>query len=331
MGPTASGKTSLALRLHDYLSVDIINVDASQVYTGMDIGTAKPGADVLARVPHRLINIRDPAQAYSAAEFVADARHHIGEITAAGRIPLLVGGSMLYFRALIEGLADLPPANPGIRAQIEAQADEHGWPYMHQLLASVDAQTAATLHPNHSQRIARALEVFRVGGIPLSQLIAAQQRGQSEGRRLTDDYRVVQLALMPLDRQALHRVIERRFLEMLAAGLIDEVRQLLKRGDLSTDLPSVRAVGYRQIWGYLTDDYGYDEMVQKGIAATRQLAKRQLTWLRRWPDAVYLDSAPGDPEQAVRRAFNSLQAGEDVLTKTLNYLRKAAIYFGDDE
>ncbi len=331
MGPTASGKTSLALRLHDCLPVDVINVDASQVYVGMDIGTAKPGADVLARVPHRLINIRDPAQAYSAAEFVADARHHIGEITAAGRIPLLVGGSMLYFRALIEGLADLPPANPSIRAQIAAQAHEYGWPYMHQLLASVDAQTAAMLHPNHSQRIARALEVFRVGGIPLSQLIAAQQRGQSEGRRLADDYRVVQLALMPSDRQALHQVIEQRFLEMLAVGLVDEVRQLFERGDLSVDLPSVRAVGYRQVWGYLMDDYGYDEMVQKGLAATRQLAKRQLTWLRRWPDAVYLDGASGDPGQAAHSAFNSFQAGEDILTNTLNCLRKAAIYFGNDQ
>ena len=337
MGPTASGKTDLAVRLREYLPVDIISVDSSQVYRGMDIGTAKPDQHVLARAPHRLIDICDVAEPYSVAEFVVDARRHIAEITAAGRIPLLVGGTMLYFKALLQGLADLPPADPQVRMQIEAQARQQGWPYMHGLLAEVDAATAANLHPNHSQRIARALEVFRITGTPMSQLIAKQHSGKGGGVPLGSDYRVVQLALVPPDRQLLHKLIEQRFLGMLADGLIDEVKQFYERDTLSVDLPSMRAVGYRQVWSYLAGQWDYDEMVDRSIIATRQLAKRQLTWLRQWPDAVCvnvdgasvtcLSAGASDKELGADISVQTLKPTEDTLTNTLNILRKASIYF----
>jgi tRNA dimethylallyltransferase len=330
MGPTASGKTGLAVRLREYLPVDIISVDSSQVYRSMDIGTAKPDAEELALAPHRLLDIRDPAEAYSVGEFMKDARAHIDEITEAGRIPLLVGGTMLYFRALLDGLADLPPANPEIRGQIEAEAREHGWPCMHSLLRAVDAPTADNLHPNHSQRIARALEVFRITGTPLSELIARQHSGLSARTPLTQDYRVVQLALMPPDREVLHKAIEQRFLDMLSSGLITEVQQLMARGDLSLDLPSMRAVGYRQVWGFLAGDYDYDEMVAKGVAATRQLAKRQLTWLRKWPGVVSVNTVMPENEAASGGA-NECLSPDQILTNTLNFLQKAAIYFVEAE
>ncbi len=329
MGPTASGKTDLAIGLRDHLPVELINVDSSQVYTGMNIGTAKPQAKVLAQAPHRLIDIRDPADTYSVGEFIDDARSHISEITTSGGVPLLVGGTMLYFRALLDGLADLPPANPEMRAQIERQAEQHGWPYMHERLKEVDAITAGHVHPNHSQRIARALEVFQISGTPLSTLIAKQQKGT--GRKpIINQYRVVQLALIPPDRAQLHKAIEQRFFDMLSAGLIDEVKQLYERKDLSADLPAMRAVGYRQVWGYLAGEYDYDEMVARAIAATRQLAKRQLTWLRGWP-GVYCVNTVDPEDQPGDRSNMSLQSPQQILTNALNFLEKAAIYLAEAE
>ncbi len=311
------------MRLREYLPVDIISVDSSQVYRGMDIGTAKPDAEELALAPHRMLDIRDPAEAYSVGDFMNDARAHIDDITEAGRIPLLVGGTMLYFRGLLDGLADLPPANLEIRRQIEVEARAHGWPHMHGLLMAVDAPTGDNIHPNHSQRIARALEVFRITGTPLSELIARQHNGLSAHPPLTEDYQVVQLALMAPDRLVLHKAIEQRFLGMLSSGLIAEVRQLMARGDLSLALPSMRAVGYRQVWDYLAGEYDYDEMVAKGIAATRQLAKRQLTWLRKWPGLVSINTGVS--------GANERLSSEQILTNTLNFLEKAAIYFIEPE
>lgn len=284
MGPTASGKTDLAIALCKVLPCDIISVDSSQVYRSMDVGTAKPEPEVLCDSPHRLIDICDPADAYSVGEFLHDARREIDGISAAGRIPLLVGGTMLYFKALREGIADLPPANEKIRGEIEQQAADNGWPFVHALLAEVDPEGAAAIHPNHSQRISRALEVYRVSGLPLTQLIKQQLQKGCGVAPLEKDYRIVQLALIPTDRAALHQRIEQRFDMMLNQGFVDEVKALRQRGDLTTELPAVRAVGYRQIWAYLDGECTYDEMRARGVAATRQLAKRQLTWLRGWTD-----------------------------------------------
>ncbi len=318
MGPTASGKTDLALQLCKALPCDIISVDSSQVYRTMDIGTAKPEAEVLRDAPHRLIDICDPAEAYSVGAFLSDARREIDEISAAGRIPLLVGGTMLYFKALREGIADLPPANEKIRGEIEQQAEEKGWPFVHALLAEVDPEGAAGIHPNHSQRISRALEVYRVSGRPLSQLIKQQLEKGCGVPPLENDYRIVQLALIPTDRAALHRRIEQRFELMLDAGFIDEVKMLRQRGDLSVDLPAVRAVGYRQIWAYLDDEYSYEEMLARGVAATRQLAKRQLTWLRGWSDLHRLELSFDKDDSA--------QSGEAVLSRALEILHGSGIY-----
>ncbi|MBL4783508.1 MAG: tRNA (adenosine(37)-N6)-dimethylallyltransferase MiaA [Porticoccaceae bacterium] len=318
LGPTASGKTDLALQLCKILPCDIISVDSSQVYRGMDIGTAKPEAEVLSESPHRLINICDPAEAYSVGEFLRDARREIDEISAAGRIPLLVGGTMLYFKALREGLADLPPANGRVRAEIEQQAAAQGWPFVHALLAEVDPEGAAAIHPNHSQRIARALEVYRVSGQSLSQLIQQQLEKGCGVPPLDKDYRIVQLALIPTDRAALHRRIEQRFTAMLDQGFVDEVKALRQRGDLSTDLPAVRAVGYRQIWAYLDGDCTYEEMQARGVASTRQLAKRQLTWLRGWADLHRLELSFTEAD--------SSRCDEDILLKALAILQSSAIY-----
>lgn len=307
--------------------MDIISVDSSLVYRQMDIGTAKPDASVLARAPHRLIDIRDPAQAYSAAAFVTDARQHIIDITAAGRIPLLVGGTMLYFRALLRGLADLPPADAEIRRQIAEEADIHGWPHLHEVLASADPETAARLHPNHSQRIARALEVLRITGVPMSAWLARQQAERGGDTLLSARYRVLQLALLPQDRSALHQLIEARFMAMLSAGLVDEVNALMARQDLHADLPAMRAVGYRQVWAYLAGQYGYREMINRSVAATRQLAKRQLTWLRSWPDIlpIEIDNRPVS-NAGISRA-NEAESTRKVLSNALNYLEKSTIYF----
>jgi tRNA dimethylallyltransferase len=276
-GPTASGKTAMSLRLAHALDAEIISVDSALVYTGMDIGTAKPTAAERAQAPHHLIDIRDPAQPYSAAEFVSDARRLVREIHARGRSVLLVGGTMLYFKALFEGLADLPAADPALRAQIEAEAAAAGWPAMHSQLARVDGPTAARLAPNDTQRIQRALEVFRLTGEPLSKL-HADGGGRAPGLR-PDRL----LSLEPERRAWLHERIALRFDAMLAAGFIDEVRALRARGDLHAELPSMRAVGYRQAWEALDGVYPMQELRERGIAATRQLAKRQLTWLRGMP------------------------------------------------
>ncbi len=287
MGPTAAGKTELALALAAALPCEIISVDSALVYRGLDIGAAKPDSAELARAPHRLIDICDPAESYSAARFRADALAAMAEITAAGRIPLLVGGAMLYFRALQQGLSPLPDADPVLRRRLEAEGAARGWEAMHGRLRQVDAAAAARIHPHDPQRIQRALEVYEITGRPLSELQAAGTGGPLP-------YRTLKLARAPAQRAVLHRRIESRFRSMLERGFEDEVRRLLARGDLSPAMPALRAVGYRQMVGYLLGEYGREAMIERGIAATRQLAKRQLTWLRREPDLYWLDDEAGE-------------------------------------
>lgn len=286
MGPTASGKTDLAMALRQQLSVELISVDSTLVYRGMDIGTAKPTAAELTLAPHRLIDIRDPAEPYSAADFCLDAEREIAEIISAGKTPLLVGGTMLYFRALLDGLAEMPEADALVRAQIEQEANAYGWPHIHAELAKVDPEMAAEIHPNHSQRLSRALEVYRVSGKTMTQLRHEQR--QTNEQPFTDRYRVVQIAIAPRKRQVLHQRIAMRFQKMLEQGLVEEVTRLHQRGDLHKDLPAIRAVGYRQVWDYLDGTLTRDEMIERGVIATRQLAKRQFTWLRGWPDLYWL-------------------------------------------
>ena len=289
MGPTASGKTDLAVSLRDHMPVELINVDSAQIYQQMDIGTAKPDAETLTKAPHRLLGFCDPADSYSAADFAIDAKKEIADIHSMGRIPLLVGGSMLYFKVLLEGLSDLPTADAGIRQTIQEQADKEGWTSLHQQLQLVDPITAAKLHPNHSQRIQRALEVYKITGTPLSEL-----QNQSEGG-IEDQYDVRQYALVMQNRKLLHQRIEQRFMSMMDTGFTDEVETLFKRGDLHADLPSIRAAGYRQLWDYFDGHYGLDEAIEKAIIATRQLAKRQQTWLRNWPNIreILVDNQQG--------------------------------------
>ncbi|MGO5000485.1 tRNA (adenosine(37)-N6)-dimethylallyltransferase MiaA [Oceanisphaera sp. W20_SRM_FM3] len=282
MGPTASGKTGLAMELCRHLPCELISVDSALVYKDMNIGTAKPTAEEQDQAPHRLIDLIDPLEAYSAADFRNDALAAMAEITARGRIPLLVGGTMLYFKALLEGLSPLPAANPEIRTELEAQAQLHGWEALHRELAEIDPVAAARIHPNDPQRISRALEVFRISGRTLTELT------QHKGDPLP--YKVLQFAIAPDDRAELHARINARFLQMLDAGFEQEVQALYDRGDLHPGLPSIRCVGYRQMWDYLGNVVGYDEMVARGQAATRQLAKRQLTWLRSWPEVRWLDT-----------------------------------------
>ncbi len=303
MGPTASGKTDLAIALCKCLPVDIVSVDSAMVYRGMDIGTAKPKADELVQAPHRLIDICDPAAGYSAANFCADAHAEIERIVAAGRIPLLTGGTMMYFKSLLDGLADMPASDPVIRAAIDREADVLGWPAMHRQLQAVDPDYAAQLHPNHSQRISRALEVYRIGGRTLSEL----HRTALSTPSLRQHYDVRQLALLPEARSVLHQRIEQRFQQMLAQGFVNEVEALRSRSDLHLDLPSMRAVGYRQVWHYLDGQCAYDTMIDKGVAATRQLAKRQLTWLRSWPDVCHLPVDAGSEDKNLEQALNFLQ------------------------
>ncbi|MCP5407614.1 MAG: tRNA (adenosine(37)-N6)-dimethylallyltransferase MiaA [Chromatiaceae bacterium] len=287
MGATASGKTALAMQLAERLPFDIVSVDSALVYRTMDIGTAKPGKDELERVPHRLIDICDPSESYSAARFMEDAQREMAEITAAGRVPLLVGGTMLYFRALQYGLSVLPPADASVRAMLEQEAALKGWPAMHRKLRTLDPASAERIHPNDPQRIQRALEVYQLTGSPLSVL------QQKDGvQRLP--YRIVKLALATADRELLHRRIERRFHRMLEMGFESEVRALLSRGDLVPEMPSMRAVGYRQMVAYLNGEYDHNTMTHKGIVATRQLAKRQITWLRAESDIHWLDAVAAD-------------------------------------
>lgn len=280
-GPTASGKTAAALAIAQEHAVEIISVDSALVYRGMDIGTAKPSAEELAAVPHHLIDIRDPLQAYSAAEFVRDAQTLIAGIHARGRLPLLVGGTMLYFKALFDGLDDMPAASPEIRAALEAEAAAKGWPAMHAELTLVDPVTAARLAPADSQRINRALEVYRVSGLPLSHFHAARDAIKKEAAHAESTRATALISLEPADRSWLHTRIAQRFDAMLAAGFLDEMKVLRARGDLHADLPSMRCVGYRQAWEAL--DAQEQDFRDKSIFATRQLAKRQITWLRSMP------------------------------------------------
>ena len=285
-GPTASGKTAAALAIAREQAVEIISVDSALVYRGMDIGTAKPSAAELAAVPHHLINIRDPLQAYSAAEFAQDARQLIADITARGKLALLVGGTMLYLKALMQGLDDMPRADAAIRAQLDLEARQLGWPALHAALAQVDPVTAARLNPADGQRIARALEVYRISGQPLSffhttKTIAAH--AQSTGVSGLNGDETLLISLEPLERAWLHQRIAQRFDAMLAGGFLDEVNALRARGDLHPDLPAMRCVGYRQAWEALDGIWPMAELRDKGIFATRQLAKRQITWLRSMP------------------------------------------------
>ena len=274
MGPTASGKSALAMELVRRLPCDIISVDSALVYRGMDIGTAKPTAAELFEAPHRLIDLRDPLQSYSAADFCQDALQEMAVITAQRRIPLLVGGTMLYFKALLEGLSPLPEADPQVRATIEAQAAESGWGALHAELCRIDPVAGARIHPNDPQRLSRALEVFRITGKTLTELTQQQGPGLP--------YQTLQYAIAPLEREMLRQRIAERFDAMLALGFETEVRNLMARGDLHPELPSMRCVGYRQMWDYLSGVLDYAEMRYRGIVATNQLAKRQMTWLRGW-------------------------------------------------
>ncbi|MGH8352828.1 MAG: tRNA (adenosine(37)-N6)-dimethylallyltransferase MiaA [Pseudomonas sp.] len=297
MGPTAAGKTDLALELARVLPCELISVDSALIYRGMDIGTAKPSKALLAEFPHRLIDIRDPAESYSAAEFRADALAAMGEITARGRIPLLVGGTMLYYKALLEGLADMPSADPAVRAELEARAAAEGWAALHRELAAVDPQSAARIHPNDPQRLTRALEVYRVSGLTMTvhrqrQVTLNAGLGASGAGQLP--YTVAHLAIAPAQRQVLHARIAQRFQLMVEQGFIEEVEALRRRSDLHAGLPSIRAVGYRQVWDYLEGNLSRAEMAERGIIATRQLAKRQFTWLRSWADLHWLDSLARD-------------------------------------
>lgn len=289
MGPTASGKTDLAIALRQQLPVEVISVDSALIYKGMDIGTAKPTLAELALAPHRLIDILDPKESYSAMNFREDALKEMADISASGRIPLLVGGTMLYYKALLEGLSPLPSADPIIRAEIEEKAAKIGWVGMHQELLAIDPVAGARINPNDSQRINRALEVFYITGKTMTELTA------EKGEALP--YRLLQFAIAPQDRAILHERIALRFQKMMDLGFEEEVKRLFLREDLHIDLPSIRCVGYRQMWEYLQGDISLDEAIYKGICATRQLAKRQITWLRGWKDEItWLDSL--NPEQA---------------------------------
>ncbi|WP_029970416.1 tRNA (adenosine(37)-N6)-dimethylallyltransferase MiaA [Paraburkholderia graminis] len=302
LGPTASGKTAAALALATRRPIEIISVDSALVYREMDIGTAKPTAEERAIAPHHLIDIVDPANAYSAAEFRTDALRLTAEIHARGRLPLLVGGTMLYYKALTQGLNDLPAADPNVRAQLDADAARDGWPALHARLAAVDAATAARLAPNDSQRIQRALEVFMLTGEAMSTLLAAPARTDDAAA----DWRFVPVALEPSDRSVLHARIERRFDAMLENGFVDEVVKLRERGDLSPEMPSMRCVGYRQVWEYLDGAVDYATMRDKGVFATRQLCKRQLTWLRSMDERVVVDCCDREATARVLEVIEAL-------------------------
>jgi tRNA dimethylallyltransferase len=295
MGPTASGKTTMAVKLAQRFPLDLISVDSALVYRGMDIGTAKPDAATLAQAPHRLLDIRDPAESYSAAEFRQDAVREMARIGVAGRTPLLVGGTMLYFRALSGGLARLPAANPAVRKRLATEAGKIGWVRMHDRLAGLDPAAALRIHPNDPQRIQRALEVIELSGRKLSDLQAEHQHQQEQ----QCGYRILRLVLCPKSRQVLHQRIEKRFHSMLEQGFIDEVSSLRARGDLTPELPALRCVGYRQAWRHLDGEISSQEMTRQAIAATRQLAKRQLTWLRQVSGAVWYDLEADSAQESV--------------------------------
>ena len=292
MGPTAAGKTDIAIALHEHLDVELISVDSAMVYRGLDIGSAKPSSEELARAPHRLIDIRDPAEPYSAADFREDALREMRQISAAGRVPLLVGGTMMYFKRLLEGVANLPASDPALRAELEEQAARHGLASLHESLSRVDPEAAARIHPNDPQRLMRALEVYRASGRTLTEL-------WTEQRPETFPWRTLSMGLTPSNRGVLHERIARRFEAMLRGGFLEEVAALKTRGDLNADLPSIKSVGYRQAWQYLEGNGDLETLRQRGIVATRQLAKRQLTWMRSWHDLEWVDSQAAQPLERV--------------------------------
>ena len=295
MGPTAAGKTALAIALCQHLKTEIISVDSALVYKNMDIGTAKPNSDELALAPHHLIDLIDPSESYSVADFRRDAIEKIDEFHQQGKVPVLVGGTMMYFKALIDGLSPLPEACPIVRAELESQANERGWPDLYKELEAIDPQAAQKMSENDSQRINRALEVYRLTGKTMTELQKCKQPSLP--------YTFHQFAIAPDDRADLHQRIEQRFKIMLDQGFENEVSSLYQRKDLHPNLPSIRCVGYRQMWDYIAGETDYDEMVFRGIAATRQLAKRQLTWLRSWPEVTWLTT--GD-EENLQRVVSSL-------------------------
>lgn len=295
-GPTAAGKTQLAMELYDQCNGALISVDSALIYRDMDIGTAKPSREELSRYPHALIDILDPAQSYSAANFRCDALNAIDQAVAAGKTPILVGGTMLYYRALLGGLSNLPTADDAVRARLQKKAATQGWRVLHERLAALDPVAAARIHPNDPQRLIRALEVYELSGKTITELTAQQEPGLA-----IPSY---QFAVAPDDRKVLHQRIQQRFITMLESGFIEEVAALRARGDLHLDMPSMRCVGYRQVWQYLDGDFDYQTMIEKGVAATRQLAKRQLTWLRSWPDLHWLDTATTDLTVAAQRILS---------------------------
>jgi tRNA dimethylallyltransferase len=299
LGPTGAGKTDLALRLAERHNLEIVSVDSAMVYRGMDIGTGKPAPEVLRRHPHHLVDILDPLQAYSAGQFVRDARRAIDDIRARGKLPLLVGGTMLYFRALRRGLADMPAADPAVRAAIDAEAAARGWPALHAELAALDPPAARRIQPNDAQRIQRALEVHRLTGKTLSELHAAQPASA--------DLTFAAFAWVPGDRERLYASIESRFHTMMQAGLLEEVRKLHARGDLHADLPAIRSVGYRQLWEHLSGRGTLDFATQRAIFATRHLARRQLIWLRAEPEVEWLDALDSGAGAQMEHAITQLQ------------------------
>ncbi|MEQ8312898.1 MAG: tRNA (adenosine(37)-N6)-dimethylallyltransferase MiaA [Gammaproteobacteria bacterium] len=304
LGPTAAGKTALAMELVDRADCEIISVDSAQVYRGMDIGTGKPEPKLLQRYPHRLIDIADPAEPYSASEFRSDALREIETVTRSGKLPLLVGGTMLYFKALRDGLADMPDADQSVRTQIEAMAAESGWQAVHARLSEVDPEAAARIHPNDPQRLQRALEVYMLTGESLSSHHQKEKNGSAEFAGIPFDLHF--FAIQVHDRGVLHERIAVRFQQMLEQGLVDEVRALHSRPDLNESLPSIKSVGYKQVWQYLEGELDYDGMVERSIIATRQLAKRQLTWLRSWPDLRQLGESPADSVDSILNYVDSI-------------------------
>lgn len=296
MGPTASGKTAVAIELLQRLPVEIISVDSALVYREMNIGTAKPDAATLVHAPHHLIDLIDPTESYSAAAFRRDAIKLMAEISARGKIPLLVGGTMLYFKALRDGLSPLPVANPAVRTELDALIAQHGVPWLHQQLSLVDTVTAARLSPNDSQRIQRAMEVYRISGQPMSELLQHQEAVELP-------YQISSISLLPNDRSVLHQRIATRFKQMLKIGLLEELQQLRQRYDLHPELPAMRCVGYRQAWQFMEGEINEAQFLETGIIATRQLAKRQLTWLRSMPGNIAIDCLASDLNEQVHRAL----------------------------
>lgn len=305
MGPTAAGKTTVALELAAQRNVQLVSVDSAQVYRGMDIGTGKPDPEVQRQFPHRLMDIRDPSEPYSAADFRADAINEIKDIQQSGGIPLLVGGTMLYFKTLRDGLADMPQADAQTRLQITEKAEQEGWPAVHAWLAQVDPESAARIHPNDPQRMQRALEIYLVSGRTMTQF-HAESRAQNSKTDNTLPFSLAFFAIQPPDRGILHKQIEQRFLGMLSAGFVEEVRALHQRGDLHERLPSIKSVGYRQVWQYLDGTLDYDGMVEKSIIATRQLAKRQFTWMRNWGDLTSLSGTTAQSTATILKFVDSI-------------------------